>query len=385
LIPAPRGTGRAAVERSAALAYLRAHGAAIGHDVDAWLEAVVALARFGMPRGPRAAVIAPPGSWLEAQTLALVAEAELTGARAPSMSAKANDATDVALYDPALGPAPAQLPGLHVPVVARAELAGGEVALYGMRAALAAVDVLGRAAERIAVGLGPAPASELAELKIDTERLERQLAKLARGARVGDHETKVLLAAFGVPITRQRVAVTPSAAVRAARDAKYPVELKPWGNDVPTESDGCPIERVTSDALVRRAFTAVLAAAGRPPTGANAAVIVREPPPLGRDLAVELVRLPALGWTVVLEVSGAIAAAPAPLRLVDAQTLAAAVVASRAGDPEPDRAGLANLLRRVSHLVAHLDTRIARLELPRVVVGGRGARTVVVDAWCELA
>src|SRR5262249_52026044 len=137
-----------------ALAYLRAHGAAIGHDVDAWLETIVALARFGMPRGPRCAVIAPPGSWLEAQTLALVAEAELTGARAPSLGKTKDDTTDVVLYDPALGPAPAQLPGLHVPVVARGELAGGDVALYGMRAALAAIDVLGRAAERIAVGLG---------------------------------------------------------------------------------------------------------------------------------------------------------------------------------------------------------------------------------------
>jgi hypothetical protein len=70
---------------------------------------------------------------------------------------------------------------------------------------------------------------------------------------------------------------------------------------------------------------------------------------------------------------------------VDAHALAAAVVATRAADTEPDRAGLANLLRRASHLVTDLDERLARLELPRVIVGGRGARTVVADAWCELA
>ena len=389
LAPAPRGSGRAAIERAAALAYLRAHGAAIAHDVDAWLEAVVALVRFGMPHGPRTAVIAPPGSWLEAQTLGLVAEAEATGGRAPQLGTERKareDATDVVLFDPALGPAPAQLPGLHVPVVARAELADGEVALYGMRAALAAIDMLGRAAERIAVGLGTAPPDD--RDKPDTDRLERQIAKLASGTRIGDHETKVMLAAYGVPITRQAVAVTPSATVRKARSVGYPVELKPWGHDLPSEPDGCPVERgVTSDALVRRAFTAVLAAAGRAPNGADAAVIVRETPPVGRDLAVSFVRLPALGWTVVLELPGAphVAAAPAPLRLLDAQTLAAAVVASRAGDAEPDRAGLATLLRRASHLVSDLDTRIVRLELPRVVVGGRGARTLVVDAWAELA
>ena len=172
-----------------------------------------------------------------------------------------------------------------------------------------------------------------------------------------------------------------------ARAVGFPVELKPWGHDVPTEPQGCPVERnITSDALVRRAYAAVLAAAGRPPSDSGA-VIVREAPPLGRDLSVAFHKLPHLGWTVVLDAPGAphVAAAPAPLRLLDAQRLAAAVVASRAGDPEPDRAGLANLLRRASHLVVDLDDRLTKLELPRVIVGGRGSRSVVVDAWLELA
>ncbi|HSK05715.1 MAG TPA: acetate--CoA ligase family protein, partial [Kofleriaceae bacterium] len=249
------------------------------------------------------------------------------------------------------------------------------------------IAILGRAAERIAVGLGPAPRAASAELSIDHDRLRRQLDKLGAEPRLGDHETKVLLAAYGVPITRQAVAMTPSAAVKLARRAGYPVELKPWGHDLPTEPAGCPVERgVSSDALVRKAFATVLAAAGRADLE-GAAVIVRETPPAGRDLAVSLLRLPALGWTVVLDAAGggAIAAAPAPLRLLDAAALAAQVIASRAGEPDPDRAGLANLLRRASHLVVDLDARLAALELTRVVVGGRGARTLVVDAHAELA
>jgi hypothetical protein len=393
LAPPPRGTGRAAVERAAALAYLRAYGAVIGHDVDAWLEAIVALVRFGLPHGPRVAVIAPPGSWLEAQTLAYVGDAEASGLRVPLLAgehrAKA-EPTDVVLFDPALTPAPSQLPGiaLAMHVTGRGELARDEPALYGMRFALGAIEMLGRAAERIAAGAGSATAADEAELDIDRARLATRLAKLtARGlTRIGDHETKGLLAAYGVAITRQAVATTPSAAVGKAREVGFPVEIKPWGNDVPTELESCPVERaVTSDALVRRAFTSVLAAAGRQPTGADSAVIIRETPSLGRDLAARIVRLPSLGWTVVLEVNGQVAAAPAPLRPLDAQALAAAVVASRAGDAEPDRAGLAMLLRRASHLAADLDTKLVRLELPRIVVGGRGARTVVVDAWCELS
>jgi hypothetical protein len=387
LAPPLRGAGRAAVERAAALAYLRAHGAALAHDVDAWLEATVLLVRFGLPAGPRAAVVAPPGSWLGAQALAVAAEAELAGARSPLAAPDdPADPTDAVLYDPALGAPPRHLPGLHVPVAPRAELAGDAIALYGARPALAALTLLGRAAERIAVGLGPAPHAASAELSIDADRLRRQLDKLGAESRLGDHETKVLLSAYGVPITRQAVAMTPSAAVKLARRAGYPVEVKPWGHDLPTEPAGCPVERgISSDALVRKAFSTVLAAAGRPSEGA--AVIVREAPPAGRDVAVSLLRLPVLGWTVVLDAPGGapIAAAPAPLRLLDAQSLAALVGSSRAGEPDLDRAGLANLLRRASHLVVDLDTRLAALELSRVVVGGRGARTLVVDAHADLA
>jgi acetyltransferase len=231
------------------------------------------------------------------------------------------------------------------------------------------------------------PTAADANFEIDRAKLDARLANLRGFARIGEHETKGLLAAYGVAITRQAPANTPSAAVDKARRVGFPVEIKPWGHDVPTELEGCPVERaVTSDARVRSAFNAVLTAVGRPASGApDSQVIVRETPPLGRDLAARIVRLPSLGWTVVLEVNGQVAAAPAPLRALDAQALAAAVVASRAADSEPDRAGLATLLRRASHLVVDLEGVLVKLELPRIVVGGRGSRTVVVDAWCELA
>jgi hypothetical protein len=382
LTPGVRGSNRAAIERAAAMSYLRAHGAAVCHDIDAWLEAIVMLVRFGLPAGPRAAVIAPVGSWLEAQATAIVIEAEATGARSPLTAP--DDPTDVVLYDPALGVPPRTTPGMHVAVAPRGELAGDTPALYTARAALAAIATLGRAAERIAVGLGPASASASAELSINRELLERQLADLdkLRLPRIGDHGVKALLKAYNVDIPRQAVARTPSEAVKKARLVGYPVEIKPWGHDLPSEPEGCPIEKdVSSDALVRQAFTAVLAKAKKHTTSDT--VIIRETPTPGREVSVTFLQLGSLGWTVVLEAGSRIAAAPAPLRLIDAQALAAHVVASRAGDPDPDRAGLANILRRASHLVVDVPS-IATLELPRVIVGGRGARTLVVDAFATL-
>ena len=173
------------------------------------------------------------------------------------------------LYDPALDAhAPAQLPGLHDSGRSRArELGDGAPALYGARAALGAIEMLGHAAERIAVGLGPAPATASAELEIDQ-----------RAARAPARRSSPRLACASAITRRRRCSrvrradhaarpsrTTPSAAVKARARAGYPVELKPWGHDLPTEPEGCPVERgVTSDALVRRAFAAVLAAAGEP-------------------------------------------------------------------------------------------------------------------------
>ena len=61
---------------------------------------------------------------------------------------------------------------------ARPELADEGPALYGARAAVAAIDVLGHAAERIEVGNSPAPANASAELQIVHEKLDRNLVKL---------------------------------------------------------------------------------------------------------------------------------------------------------------------------------------------------------------
>jgi hypothetical protein len=189
----------------------------------------------------------------------------------------------------------------------------------------------------------------------------------------------VLLAAYGVAVTRQAVADTPSAAIRIAKRAGFPVEIKPWASDTPSERVGCPVERgVATAAEVRRAVAAVVGPAE------TAAVIIRETPPAGREVAVTIQRLGALGWTVVLEAPGAAgpAAAPAPLRVVDATALANHVASTRSGDPEPDRVALANLLRRASHLVVDHEAQIERLELGRVVVGG--TRTLVIDAHLTL-
>jgi len=387
LVPPAPARGDGAIERAASLAHLRAAGGAVVSDPDVWIEAMALVALFGAPRGPRAALVAGEGSLLAAQADAVVADAEAIGARAAELAADPDAPTDAVLHDPGLEPGRATM-ALSVPVIARAELWPGEApALFGLRAALGAVLAVGRAADRAAIGLGPASRDARAELAIDADRLRRQVDKIGPwDRRIGDHETKVLLASYGVPVTRQAVATTPSAAIRVAKKAGFPVEIKPWAADTPSERVGCPVERgVGTAAEVRRAVAAVLGAAGLPTGEADgAAVIVRETPPHGREVAAWIERLGALGWTVVVDVPGAAGptAAPAPLRVVDATALANHLASTRSGDPEPDRVALANLLRRASHFVVDHEDVIERLDLGRIVVGG--TRTLVVDASITL-
>lgn len=377
----PVGTGKKAIERAAALAYLRAHGVILTDDPDVWLETIVLVAAVGIPAGPRAAIVAPADSWLSGSAVALAREAAARGARFSTVyyDAAKVGATDAVLVDRSelpRGSLPRARGALIVPVVGRAELLSDDrgPALVGLRAALGAVRAAGRYAERVAGGLGPARSIDI---EPDRDALARRLQRL--GDVAGDHETKLLLAAYGVPVTRQAVASTPSAAARKAKEVGWPVEVKPWGADVPTETAGCPVERdVNSAADLRRAYGVVTRAGG-------AGVIVREPPPPGRELSATVLRLGPLGLTVVIDVPGAPEpiAAPAPLREVDALDLARHVEATRAGDLEPDREALARLLLGAAALVADCP-RITKLELPRIVVAARGDAAVVVDARAEL-
>lgn len=378
---------REARQRAAVLGFLRAAGAVLCADPDVWLETIVLIAGHGLPAGPRTALVTPPDSWLNAAANALAREWIEPELPAISGRLERSGPADVVLVD--MAAVDGELPdhsgdALVVPIVGRSEhlprdAARGRPALVGLRSAVRAAVNAGRLAQRLEAGLGRAAADD-ADFEVDEARFDRQLRRL--GARAGDHETKVLLAAYDVGITRQAVATTPSAATRVAKKAGFPVQIKPWGPQIPSEPEGCPVEvDLHTAADVRRAYAAVAKRADLP---AGAPVIVRETPPRGREASVALQRFGDLGWMLCLEVSGNPhpVAAPAPLTDHAAAELARMVEATRAGDEPPDQDALAELLRRVSHLVADYDDELDELLLHRVIINANGA--VVVDASAAL-
>ncbi len=366
-------------ESATCRAFLRAHGAVVCSDPEVFVECLILLAAYGPPTGSRVAIIAPPSTWLEAAAAAQARRAESLGLRAtPSSTAvDGSSSIDILLTDCESYAGQRSTKILVVPVSGRPAMSADRPTLVGLASALAAAEITGRAAQRIAAGIGPA-ASPMRAKDVDHTRFTRQLDKL--GERVGDHECKVLLSSYGVAITRQAVATTPSAATRIAKKAGFPVEMKAWGEQIASEPEGCLVlGDIQSAADVRRAFSSICASSNAEAT------IIRETPMRGRELRLSFRRQGALGLVVLLHQEGHAqpAAALCPLQPVDALSLASQVVASRAADEAPDASALADLMRRASHVIAD-NERVLALELPRVIVGRSGEGAVVVDARATL-
>ncbi|WP_334143769.1 acetate--CoA ligase family protein [Rhabdothermincola sp.] len=85
---------------------------------------------------------------------------------------------------------------------------------------------------------------------------------LSAGRPLSEHESKALLAAYGIPVTRDVLATSAAQAVRAARDIGFPVVLKVSSPDLPHKSDlGLVRVGLHTAAEVQRAFAELEATA----------------------------------------------------------------------------------------------------------------------------
>lgn len=205
--------------------------------------------------------------------------------------------------------------------------------------------------------------------------------------------TKQLLAAHGIPVTREGVATDRDQAIALAGEIGYPVALKISGDWLAHKSDLGGVRLGLADAdTVGAVFDELLAlAAGTRPDGAGpAGVLVQEMVPPGLELMCGLVRDPVFGPVVTVGAGGVLAevvreqhAALAPFDLDHARTLLARVWGGRLLDhprglDEPAAAAFAALVRDVAALAA-AEPGLVELDLNPVVV--TGGRVVAVDAF----
>jgi acetyltransferase len=211
---------------------------------------------------------------------------------------------------------------------------------------------------------------------------------------LSEHESKRLLAGYGVPVARERlVAPDPEAAVAAARELGLPVVLKLCGDAIAHKTERDLVRLGLADTGAVRAAATELVAKRRPEDG-EVGLLVAEMVRGRRELIAGLVRDPQFGPCVVLglggiltEALGDVVFAAAPLSHAEARGMVQGLRASQLltkpfrGEPAVDEDALADLLVGLGRLGAERPD-VASVDVNPLIV--RGDRPVAVDALVVL-
>jgi acetyltransferase len=215
------------------------------------------------------------------------------------------------------------------------------------------------------------------------------------GVALSEHQSKGLLAEWGVPITRETLVRSIDDAVTAASEIGYPVVLKADVANMPHKTEaGLVMLGLRDEGAVRAAYDQVIsnaANAGAVGGGING-VSVQEMVVDGVEVIVGLSYDSQLGATVLfgsggvmVEVYNDVALRLCPIDESDALEMIADVKGARLlegfrGSPAADVAALANTLVRVSHMGAQLEGSLTELDINPLMVLPAGQGVKAADA-----
>src|SRR5215470_6495073 len=175
------------------------------------------------------------------------------------------------------------------------------------------------------------------------------------GRTLSEHDSKHLLADYGVPVARETLADTPEAAAAAARALGFPVVLKLCGDAIAHKTERGLVRVGLGDGAAVRAAAAELLALTRPEDG-PVELLVAELVRGRRELLAGLVRDPQFGPCVVLglggiftEAIGDVVFAAAPLSVAEARRMrdglrTRSLLDAFRGEPPVERDVLARVL-----------------------------------------
>ena len=219
---------------------------------------------------------------------------------------------------------------------------------------------------------------------------DRIAAAKERGAKsLSEHDSKQILAAYGIPVSRERLVRTRDKALAAAEAIGYPVVLKACDEAVAhkTEAGLIALDLRNADALAE-AFDALAATA---PEGA--AFLVQEMVKGARELVIGMVRDAQFGPSVMFGLGGIfteilsdVTFRLAPLTPADAEAMlgeikAARILDSVRGMPAADRAALAKCLVALGE-IAMIHEDIREIDVNPLIL--RDGAPVAVDALVVL-
>ena len=241
---------------------------------------------------------------------------------------------------------------------------------------------------RLTEGFGAAPAMTAAQ-----EQTLSSLTGLGRTT-FSEHESKELIAAWGLPITKEATATTAAEAVTAAESIGYPVALKVDSPDILHKTEAGVIRLGLSNAeQVRVAYNEVMSnAAQAAPGGAINGVLVQEMVSGGVEVIVGVSYDAQLGPVllfgtggVMVEVYNDVALRLCPITRPEAVDMINQVKGSQLlkgfrGSPVADVDALADALVQISHLAVNLEGTLSELDINPLMVLPQGQGIRAADA-----
>lgn len=216
-------------------------------------------------------------------------------------------------------------------------------------------------------------------------------AEIIRGAvgagqkALDEHQAKMVLAAYGAPITREEIAHCEEQAVQIAEEIGYPVAVKACSAEIMHKSGrGLIALNIETQEALRSAFTSVQIAAG-----AEIPILIQEMVAGPREFVAGMTRFPGFGPCVLFGLGGIFTEAlhditfrAAPLSETEAEEMlndikAKALLAELRGLPAADSSMLVSILQTLGN-IAVLHDEIAEIDLNPVILSG--AEPIVADA-----
>ncbi|MFT5538826.1 MAG: acyl-CoA synthetase (NDP forming), partial [Alphaproteobacteria bacterium] len=229
-----------------------------------------------------------------------------------------------------------------------------------------------------------------------------KLRAASAGARepftLSEPDSKALLAAYGVSVTREQLAASAEAAVKAADSIGYPVVLKGVSADLPHKTEAGAVLVGLEDAdAVRAGYAEIIANVAKAKPGLTLdGVLVAEMLSGGIELALGIANDPEVGPVVMfggggiaLELYGDVAfAAPGvdaawATRLIN-KTKAAQLLDGWRRTPAHDRAAVEAALIAVGRIARDLGDVIEALDVNPFIVRRDGEGGVALDALVVL-
>ena len=241
--------------------------------------------------------------------------------------------------------------------------------------------------------------SPVAAAAVPSVNVAQVRAELAAGPKtLTEHQAKVLLGRYGIPVTREEVATSATEAVRLANGIGYPVVMKVESADILHATDAGALKlNLRSDQEVAAAFGEIMANARKhSPNASIKGVLVQEMVAGGREVIVGMSRDPQFGPAVVFGLGGVlvevlrdISMRVVPVTRYDAEDMVKEIKGYRLlqqfrGMAEADSAVIIDTILKVSRLAEDLGDLISEIDINPLIVLEKGRGGKAVDALVVL-